>query len=91
MTDIGRLTTRVSAKGHIILPKVIREQRRWVPGTRLAVEDRPNGVLLKAAPLFTSTQPEDMYGSLPHKGAAKTLEAMDAGIVAQAKRRYACD
>jgi hypothetical protein len=51
------------------------------------VEDTPDGVLLKAAPLFAPSQPEDVYGSLPLQGAPKTLEEMDASIVAEAKRR----
>jgi AbrB family looped-hinge helix DNA binding protein len=91
MTAPERLTTRVSAKGQVILPKAIRQQRRWEPGTRLMVEDTPDGVLLKAAPLFAPTRPEDVYGFLPPMGAQKTLEEMEAGIVAEAQRRYARD
>ena len=91
MTQTGRLTTKVSTKGQVILPKVIRQQRHWEPGTRLVVEDTPDGVLLKAAPLFAPTRPEDVYGSLPPTGAPKTLEEMEAGIVAEAKRRHARD
>lgn len=91
MTETERLTTRVSTKGQVILPKSIRQQRRWEPGTRLVVEDTPDGVLLKAAPLFAPTRPEDVYGSLPPTGAPKTLEEMEAGIVAEAKRRHARD
>ena len=85
MPETERLTTRASTKGQVILPKSIRQQRRWGPGTRLVVEDRPDGVLLKAAPLFAPTRPEDVYGSLPSKGAPKTLEEMEASIVAEAK------
>jgi AbrB family looped-hinge helix DNA binding protein len=91
MPETERLTTRVSTKGQVILPKSIRQQRRWGPGTRLVVEDRPDGVLLKAAPLFAPTRPEDVCGSLPPKGLPKTLEEMDASIVAEAKRRHARD
>ncbi len=91
MTVTGRLTTRVSTKGQVILPKSIRQQRRWEPGTRLVVEDTPDGVLLKAAPLFAPTRPEDVYGSLPPRGAPKTLEEMEASILAEAQRRHARD
>jgi AbrB family looped-hinge helix DNA binding protein len=89
MTEARRLTTRVSTKGQVILPKSIRQQRRWEPGTRLVVEDTPDGVLLRTAPLFAPSRPEDVYGSLPPKGAPKTLEEMEASIVAEAKRRHA--
>lgn len=82
-------TTTVSTKGQVILPKVIRERRRWTPGTRLVVEDTPDGVLLKAAPLFAPSRPEDVAGMLAYRGPAKTLDEMDAAITAEAKARRA--
>jgi len=84
-----KLTTRVSTKGQVILPKAIREHRHWQEGTELIVEDRPEGVLLKSAPHFVRTRPKDVYKSLAFSGKAKTLEEMDAGIAAEAKRRHA--
>ena len=82
-------TTIVSTKGQVILPKAIRQQRRWDAGTRLVVEDTPEGVLLRAAPLFPVTKPKDVFGSLPHSGAPRSLAEMDAGIAAEARRRHA--
>ncbi len=49
-------TTRVSTKGQVILPKAVRQRRHWGPGTRLLVEETPDGVLLKAAPIFAPTR-----------------------------------
>lgn len=86
-----KLTTTLSTKGQVILPKAIRQRRRWLAGTRLEVEDTPDGVLLRPAALFAATQPSDVFASLPHKGAPKTLEEMDAGIAAEARRRHARD
>jgi AbrB family looped-hinge helix DNA binding protein len=91
MTAADKATTTVSTKGQVILPKAIRQQLRWSPGTRLIVENTPDGVLLRQAELFPETQPKDVYGSLPHTGAPKTLEEMDAGIAAEARRRHARD
>jgi AbrB family looped-hinge helix DNA binding protein len=88
MSAKSKLTTTVSTKGQVILPKVIREQRHWPAGTELVVEDTPEGVLLKAKPAFAPTRPKDVFGSLPFKG-AKTLADMEAGIAAEAKRRHA--
>ena len=73
------------------LPKATRQQRRWEPGTRLVVEDTPEGVLLKAAPLFAPTRPEDVYGPLPPPRAPKSLKELEASIVAEARRRHARD
>jgi AbrB family looped-hinge helix DNA binding protein len=82
-------TTIVSTEGQVILPEAIRQRRRWGAGTRLVVEDTPEGVLLGPAPLFHATKPEDVFASLPHSSAPKSLEEMEAGIAAEARRRHA--
>jgi AbrB family looped-hinge helix DNA binding protein len=89
MASAERATTTVSTKGQVILPKAIRERRRWRAGTRLVVEDTADGVLLKPAPLFAPTRPEDVAGMLAYTGRPKTLEEMDAAITAEVKRRHA--
>jgi AbrB family looped-hinge helix DNA binding protein len=89
MPRAERLATTVSTKGQVILPKAIRQRRKWVAGTRLVVEDSPDGVLLKAAPVFAPTRPEDVAGMLAYRGPPKTLEEMDAAITAEVKRRRA--
>jgi AbrB family looped-hinge helix DNA binding protein len=86
---IATSTTTVSTKGQVVLPKAIRQRRNWAPGTRLVVEDTPDGVLLKAAPVFAPTRPEDVAGMLAYRGPPKTLEEMDAAITAELKRRHA--
>jgi AbrB family looped-hinge helix DNA binding protein len=83
------LTTTVSTKGQVILPKAIRQRKHWEPGTRLVVEDTPEGVLLKAAPVFTPTRPEDVAGMLAYRGRPRTIEEMDSAITAEVKRRRA--
>lgn len=84
------LATTVSTKGQVILPKSIRDELRWSVGTRLAVEHVADGVLLKPlTAVFAPTRTEDVFGCLPIAGGAKSLEQMDAGIAAEAKRRHA--
>ena len=84
------LTTTVSTKGQVILPKSVRDHMHWDAGTRLAVEYTAEGVLLKLLTTdFAPTRPEDVFGCLSYSGNAKTVEQMDAGIAAQAKRRHA--
>jgi len=82
-------TTTVSTKGQVILPKAIRQRRNWAPGTRLVVEETADGVLLKAAPAFAPTRPEDVAGMLAYRGPPKTLAEMDAAITAEVRRRRA--
>jgi AbrB family looped-hinge helix DNA binding protein len=84
-----RLTTVVSTKGQVILPKAIRQRRDWPAGTRLVVEETAEGVLLRRARVFPETRPEDVFGSLRYDGPPKTIEEMDEGIVAEVKRRHA--
>ncbi|MBX4158727.1 AbrB/MazE/SpoVT family DNA-binding domain-containing protein, partial [Lactiplantibacillus plantarum] len=43
------LTTVMSTKGQVILPKPLRDHLRWPAGTRLTVEDTAEGVLLRPA------------------------------------------
>ena len=84
------LTTTVSTKGQVILPKAIREQLQWDVGTRLIAEQTADGVLLRPmTTAFAPTRPEEVFGCLPYAGGAKSIEQMDAGIAEEVKRRHA--
>ncbi|WP_341632715.1 AbrB/MazE/SpoVT family DNA-binding domain-containing protein [Sphingomonas agri] len=87
MPSSERLTTVLSTKGQVILPKVIRDRRHWDSGTRLVVEDTDDGVLLKRAPLFEPTSITKVAGMLAYPGKAKSIEEMDAAVAREAKRR----
>ena len=91
MASADKLTTTVSTKGQVILPSAIRQRREWVAGTRLLVEETAEGVLLKPLRAFAETRPKDVFASLPHHRRSKTLEEMDAGVLAEARRRHARD
>jgi AbrB family looped-hinge helix DNA binding protein len=91
MTSAQKLTVKLSTKGQVILPKSIRQRRHWDAGTRLVVEETADGVLLRSAPIFKPTRPDDVFGSLKFSGRAKTIEEMDAGVLAEARRRHARD
>ena len=87
MAAAEKLTTTVSTKGQVIFPKAIRQQWHWDAGTKLVVENTKDGVLLKAAPCFATTNIDSVFGSLPFAGKSKSIAEMDAAIVAEARRR----
>jgi AbrB family looped-hinge helix DNA binding protein len=76
MASAEKLTIRISTKGQVILPESVRRNRQWQAGTRLVVEPKRS---------------DEVFGALKVSGAHKTLEEMDAGVIAEAKRRYARD
>lgn len=80
--------TTVSTKGQVILPKAIRQRREWEAGTRLIVEETAEGVLLKRAAAFAATSPGDVFALLPYVGDPKSIEDMDAAVLAEARRRH---
>ena len=81
-------TTKLSSKGQVVLPKSVREQHGWAPGTEFVVESTPDGVRLRAKTLFPQTALDQVFGSVRHSGRAKTVEEMDAGIRTAVARRY---
>lgn len=64
------------------------EQR---PGMILTVGDAADDAVQKSAPAFAATRPEDVFGALPYRGKSKSIARMDAGILAEAKRRHVRD
>lgn len=82
-----RLTTVISTKGQVILPKAIRDMRHWPAGTRLSVEDTPDGVLLKPIPLFPETDIDAVFGSLHYSGSPLSIDDMNVAVAQEAERR----
>lgn len=87
MPAAEKLTTIVSTKGQVILPKVIRDRRHWDSGTKLVVEETDDGVLLRPIPLFKATSIAEVAGMLAYQGTAKSIEEMDDAVMREAKRR----
>jgi AbrB family looped-hinge helix DNA binding protein len=83
------MTTRVSSKGQIVLPKSVRDARHWRPGTELVVEEVPGGVILKPAKPFAPTTYEQVEGLLKYRGRPKTLKEMDEGVTRMIRERHA--
>lgn len=73
-------TTRLSAKGQIVLPKPIRDSHQWYPGTEFQVEEVNDGVLLRPVSPFPRTRVEDVSGCLRYTGRARTIREMERAI-----------
>jgi AbrB family looped-hinge helix DNA binding protein len=83
------MQTKISTRGQVVLPKAIRDKRRWKAGMRLTVEERPDGVLLKPVEKKKKYTVADLRGMLKYKGPPHTIEEMNAGIEEEARRRHA--
>jgi AbrB family looped-hinge helix DNA binding protein len=91
MAKAASARTRVSTKGQVILPKAIRDKRKWTAGTELTVEETAEGVLLRAAPCFAPTKVEDVAGMLRSRrriNRVVSVEEMNEAVLAEARRRY---
>lgn len=82
-----QMTTVVSTKGQVILPKAIRDQRHWGAGTKLIVEETADGVFLKTLPVFAPTTIDAVFGSLMPIGPALSIDDMNDVITVEARRR----
>jgi AbrB family looped-hinge helix DNA binding protein len=86
---LGSHTATVSTKGQVVLPKAMRESLQLTPGTRVLFEETPRGYILRKVPAFAPTERAKVAGMLAYKGPPVTIEDMDAGVLAEARRRHA--
>ncbi len=86
------IETRVTREGHIALPEALRERRGWDAGVVLVIEERAEGVLLRAPAKTqakaTYTRYEDVRGSLGPVKRALTIEEMNEGLREAVRRRW---
>ena len=81
------MTTRLSTKGQLIIPKEIRERHGWGAGIELEIEDRGDALLLRRVTDVPETTLEELLGCTGYQGPAHSLEEMEAGIAKGARRR----
>jgi len=77
--------TRLSSKGQLVLPKVLRERHGWKAGTEIEVEEVQGGVLLHLAPQAGTASPDDLLGCTGYRGPRRSLADMDAAIARGAR------
>jgi AbrB family looped-hinge helix DNA binding protein len=81
--------TTISSKGQVVLPKAIRDKRRWKTGMRLTVEERPDGVLLKPVGRQRVRTIDDWAGIVKYRGPALTVDEINAAVEKEFQRRHA--
>ncbi len=80
-------TTRLSEKGQIVIPKRIRTDHQWEPGTEFSVEDLGDSIALKPIRSFRRTKLRDVLGCVRYRGPRKSLKEMDDAIAKGARER----
>lgn len=80
------MSTRLSTKGQVIIPKAIRERHGWRPGTELEVEEQGDAVVLRPSGQLPATTLDELVGCTGYDGPARSLEDMEAAIVEGARR-----
>jgi len=74
------LTTKLSSKGQVIIPKEIRNRHHWEAGQELQAIDTDDGILLRSTTPFPETSLKEVASCLSYSGKAKTLDEMEAAI-----------
>ncbi len=73
-------TTKLSSKGQVIIPKMLRNRYNWSPGQILNVIDTGNGILLKPSCPFEHSELDQVAGILKHTGKPVSLDQMENAI-----------
>ena len=82
-------TTTLSSRGQIVIPKGLRESRRWHAGTSFVVEEVPQGILLKPVSTFTPSDLDDVMGCTAYRGPALSQADIDRALTADIAERFA--
>jgi AbrB family looped-hinge helix DNA binding protein len=78
VTSSAILTTTLSTKGQVVIPKTVRDALSWPDGITLAIEAHAQGVLLSAAKHhFEPTHAQAVRGCMNYKGPALSLYDID--------------
>lgn len=73
-------TTKLSSKGQVIIPKILRKRYNWNTGQKLNVIDTGDGILLKPSRPFKSTRIDQVAGILKYSGKPVSIDQMNEAI-----------
>jgi len=81
-------TTKLSSKGQVIIPKAVRENHHWQPGTEFIIEETASGIYLRPSRLFPPTRLKEGVGCAGYKGVAKSLDEIESGLTADLRKQW---
>jgi len=86
------ITTRMSTKGQVIIPKAVRDQLGAVPGAEYAVEIDRGAIRLVPRGGYKSRLPattlDEVAGMLRYEGPPVTIDDMRKAVRARAAERF---
>ncbi len=84
------LSTTLSSKGQVVIPKELRDARQWHAGMSLTVEEVPQGLLIRSVkkPLFPVTTIDDVIGCARYTGPKLTEAEIARRLKAGAVRKF---
>ena len=80
------MTTTLSSKGRVAIPKPLRDAQLWTPGQHFEVIGVDGGILLRPVPSFANSTLEQVAACLRYPGSPKTLTEMEEAIQQGAKK-----
>ena len=82
------ISTKLSSKGQIIIPKTIRSGHCWKTGQEFIVINQKDAIILKPKAPFPETKLDNVAGFLTHNGDPLSLEDLDKAIRMGIEREY---
>jgi len=79
---------RISDKGQITLPKLLRDRRGWPGGTEFVVEERPDGVFLRPVLPEKPAEVDATFGRLRPVKKVITIDDMQEAMLEEARLRW---
>ena len=80
-------TTKLSSKGQVLIPWLLRKSHHWQAGQELVVIDVGDGILLKPKAVFEERQINDVASCLKFTGETRSLEDMELAILKGVKEK----
>jgi AbrB family looped-hinge helix DNA binding protein len=79
------MTTHLSTKGQLIIPKGIRDRHGWKAGSEVIIEDRGDFVVLRSAEEIPETNLDQVIGCTGYSGPPRSLVELEAAIARGAR------